>query len=85
MRDLLVVLGVLVTLSQCRSLGLGERGEPTFLNRALVKRTDPSFYDRDFGEFGKTPDGDDKKQLLKDGIEDVYKLVSTALCVLRKS
>ena len=50
-------------------------GHNTSLHRTIIKRTDPSLND---GDYGKT-DGVNRKELLKGAFPDVYTLVMTAL------
>lgn len=76
MRSIILCLGALAAHVSCRSLGLSQRSSPTFLDNGLAKRANPQFED---GDFGENEDEESKKQLLKHGIEDTYKLVSTAL------
>jgi hypothetical protein len=45
------------------------------LHRTIIKRTDPTLYDGDYGE----TDGEDRKELLQGAFSDVYTLVLTAL------
>ena len=62
------------------SIGVGNKNVPTLhdgsLHNAIVKRTDPAFYD---GDYGKTTEGEDRRKLLEGAFPDVYTLVVTTL------
>lgn len=75
MHTILFLFGLLAVQAHSRSLGSFKRADPTFVH-SLSKRTDPYFHD---GDFGQNDDGDSKRELLEDGVKDVYELVSTAL------
>lgn len=50
-------------------------GHNDSLHKTIIKRTDPTLYDGDYGE----TDGTDRKELLEDAFPDVYTLIITTL------